>query len=339
LAAAEGTFDYRAYLQQLGIYYQLDAASEQDWQIISSPAQHPLADRFRMWARQALALGLPVEDESLRLEWALTLGWKTALTEEVSEPLSAPRPTIFLRWTACAWRSFSGSSLGFCGNQCATRSLWSGADSVDLVLHRTDWLAGFGDSGHSHADCHCLWMAAETAKRFDQFAICRRADHFGLATATALSSRISTLVLRRLCILLSIPLLRDLWERIGRPDPLLPEVFISALAHYPARSWSIRQRSPLTSFAAWNWLHPTGRILFSHCDAGEYASEFAGRAVVRTGFDEQSGKFAVCGLVSGRSDSIEPCWMVSHGMHPRFEPLVCGLAPCLLLRLGTEAFY
>jgi hypothetical protein len=46
----------------------------------------PLADRFREWARQALASGLPAEDESLRLEWALTLGCKTALTEEVSEP-------------------------------------------------------------------------------------------------------------------------------------------------------------------------------------------------------------------------------------------------------------
>src|SRR5205823_6640354 len=64
----------------------LNAASEQDWQIISSPGQRPLADRFRTWARQALALGLPVEDESLRLEWALTLGWKPALTEQASEP-------------------------------------------------------------------------------------------------------------------------------------------------------------------------------------------------------------------------------------------------------------
>jgi hypothetical protein len=29
---------------------------------------------------------MPEEDESLRLEWALTLGWKTVLLEEVSEP-------------------------------------------------------------------------------------------------------------------------------------------------------------------------------------------------------------------------------------------------------------
>ena len=46
----------------------------------------PLADRFRVWARQALALGAPGEDESLQLEWALTLGDKTVMTEEVSEP-------------------------------------------------------------------------------------------------------------------------------------------------------------------------------------------------------------------------------------------------------------
>src|SRR5207244_170384 len=86
MAAAPGTFDYRHYLKQLGIYYQLDAGSEQDWQILSSPSHRPTADRFRDWARKALAQGLPAEDEALRLEWALTLGWKSALTEEVSEP-------------------------------------------------------------------------------------------------------------------------------------------------------------------------------------------------------------------------------------------------------------
>jgi competence protein ComEC len=86
IAAAEGTFDYRAYLREQGVYYSLQAASESDWQIVGSPRAPPLPDRFRTWARQALALGLPVEDESLRLEWALALGWKTALTEAVSEP-------------------------------------------------------------------------------------------------------------------------------------------------------------------------------------------------------------------------------------------------------------
>jgi len=85
-ALAEGTFDYRAYLRELGIHYHLRAESAADWRVLASPAKPPLTDRFREWGRKSLAAGLPVEDESLRLEWALTLGWRAALTEEVAEP-------------------------------------------------------------------------------------------------------------------------------------------------------------------------------------------------------------------------------------------------------------
>jgi competence protein ComEC len=83
---AEGLFDYGAYLEEQGIYYQLHAQTAADWQIIHSPARPPLADRFAAWGRKALAIGLPVEDETLRLEWALTLGAKEVMTDEVSEP-------------------------------------------------------------------------------------------------------------------------------------------------------------------------------------------------------------------------------------------------------------
>ena len=38
------------------------------------------------WSKQTLALGLPVEDEPLRLLWAMTLGWRTAFTGDISEP-------------------------------------------------------------------------------------------------------------------------------------------------------------------------------------------------------------------------------------------------------------
>jgi len=46
----------------------------------------PLTDRFLNWSQRTLALGLPVEDEPLRLLWAMTLGWRTALTADISEP-------------------------------------------------------------------------------------------------------------------------------------------------------------------------------------------------------------------------------------------------------------
>jgi hypothetical protein len=82
---AEGLFDYRAYLKQLGIYYRLQTDSVKDWQVLSSPSGRPWADRFTSWGKKAMALGQP-EDEPLRLQWVLTLGWKPAMTEEVSEP-------------------------------------------------------------------------------------------------------------------------------------------------------------------------------------------------------------------------------------------------------------
>ena len=84
---AEGLFDYRDYLQTRGIYYQLKTGSTNDWQlraaILSTP---PLTDRFLNWSKRTLALGLPVEDEPLRLLWAMTLGWRTAFTGDISEP-------------------------------------------------------------------------------------------------------------------------------------------------------------------------------------------------------------------------------------------------------------
>ena len=46
----------------------------------------PLTDRFLSWSKKTLALGLPVEDEPLRLLWAMTLGWRTAFTGDISEP-------------------------------------------------------------------------------------------------------------------------------------------------------------------------------------------------------------------------------------------------------------
>jgi ComEC/Rec2-related protein len=86
-AAADGLFDYRNYLARRGIYFQLHADSTSDWRIADPPDRSPippLADRFRTWAQRTLARGLPEEDEPLRLNWAMVLGWKTALTDEVS---------------------------------------------------------------------------------------------------------------------------------------------------------------------------------------------------------------------------------------------------------------
>ncbi len=86
-SAAEGLFDYRAYLRWLGIHHQLVAQSTNDW-VLAGPALpiRPLTDRFCDWATGVLAAGLPEADEPYRLIRALTLGWKTALTSQVTAP-------------------------------------------------------------------------------------------------------------------------------------------------------------------------------------------------------------------------------------------------------------
>jgi len=84
---AEGLFDDRDYLQTRGIYYQLKTESTNDWQLrapISSTP--PLTDRFLNWSKRMLSYGLPVEDEPLRLLWAMTLGWRTAFTGDIGDP-------------------------------------------------------------------------------------------------------------------------------------------------------------------------------------------------------------------------------------------------------------
>jgi competence protein ComEC len=82
---AAGLFDYRAYLQRRGIYYQLKCSGAVDW-IVERAAPLSLSERFTTWAKTILKHGLPEEDESLRLLWAMTLGWRTGLGGDVSEP-------------------------------------------------------------------------------------------------------------------------------------------------------------------------------------------------------------------------------------------------------------
>ncbi|HMJ90811.1 MAG TPA: ComEC/Rec2 family competence protein, partial [Candidatus Acidoferrum sp.] len=83
---AEGLFDYRTHLAQRGIHYQLKIESPNEWKASGVFDEPPFTARFRDWAKNAIAYGMPEQDEALRLQWAMLLGWQTALTSEVSEP-------------------------------------------------------------------------------------------------------------------------------------------------------------------------------------------------------------------------------------------------------------
>ena len=87
LPEAEGLFNARAYLATHGIFFQVKTDSTNDWKLREPRlTRPPLTDRFLNWAQQTLALGLPEADETLRLLWAMTLGWRTAFTGDIGEP-------------------------------------------------------------------------------------------------------------------------------------------------------------------------------------------------------------------------------------------------------------
>jgi competence protein ComEC len=251
-AAAEGTFDYRAYLRELGIYYQLRTASEQDWRILSSPSTRPLADRFRAWASKALALGLPYEDESLRLEWALTLGWKTALTEEVSEPFVQAATYHIFAVDGLRMAIIFGIFLGL------LRALGLPRAICGLVLLPVIWfytaLTGWPASAIRATVMLSVVIIGWSLKR--------PSDLINSLFVAALiilvwqpqqlfqaGFQLSFLVV--LCIILTMPLLERFSEQLMAPDPLLPESL--------RPRWQKVLRTPLrhirglllTSLAAW----------------------------------------------------------------------------------------
>ncbi|MCF7765556.1 MAG: ComEC/Rec2 family competence protein [Verrucomicrobia bacterium] len=85
-----GLFDYRGHLDLQGIHYQLTADSGTDWRLDpadSGATRRPLSDRFMSWARATLAKGLDENEPEVRSLWAMALGWRSAVTDEVSEPL------------------------------------------------------------------------------------------------------------------------------------------------------------------------------------------------------------------------------------------------------------
>ena len=252
IAAAEGTFDYRAYLKEQGIYYHLQAASESDWQIVSTPSTPPLADRFRGWARQALALGLPVEDESLRLEWALALGWKTALTEEVSEAFVQAATYHIFAVDGLRMAIVFGIFFGL------LRALGLPRWVCGLVLLPLIWFYTALTGWPASAIRATVMLSVVIVG----WALKRPSDLLNSLFAAALiilvwqprqlyqaGFQLSFCVV--LCMILTLPVMWELGERLLAPDPLLP-------AEFQPR-WRQTFRVParyaggllLTSFAAW----------------------------------------------------------------------------------------
>ncbi len=138
------------------------------------------------WSQHTLALGLPVEDEPLRLLWAMTLGWRTAFTGDISEPFLRAGTMHLFAIDGLRIALISGMLVALLRVLQISRA-WCGliADSSHLVLHRRDRLGIVRHPRVGDDDHRPRRLGAETAGQFDQFPRRRRVHHFALGTAPA----------------------------------------------------------------------------------------------------------------------------------------------------------
>ena len=225
LPVAPGTFNYREFLALEGIHYLIRSESQEaDWLALDQPGI-PLADRFATWGRAALSRGTRVEDESLRLEWALALGWKTALTEKVCEPfVQAATYHIF---AVDGLRMAIVFGIFFCG----LRAAGLPRELCGIVVLPVIWfyvaLTGWPASAIRAAVMLTIVLASWILRR-----PCNPLNSLYTAALFILlwepqqlfqaGFQLSFLVV--LCLILTIPWLFDGVARLTAPEPLLPEL-------------------------------------------------------------------------------------------------------------------
>lgn len=85
---APGLFDFEQYLKWQRIFFVLRTENTNDWKALERGSAWSAAAIYRgfnTWARSTLQRGIPA-DENTRLLWAMVLGWRPGLTNEVAEP-------------------------------------------------------------------------------------------------------------------------------------------------------------------------------------------------------------------------------------------------------------
>ena len=253
LPLAEGLFDYRGYLQTRGIYYQLTTSSTNDWRLLAPALTgRPLTDRFLDWSKRTLALGLPVEDEPLRLLWAMTLGWRTAFAGDISEPFLRAGTMHLFAIDGLRIALISGMlvtllrvlqvSRGWCG-LIAIPIIWfytaaTGWESsaVRASVMMTIVLGGWalkrpGDTVNSLAAAAFVILSWEPRQLFEA------------------SFQLSFFVV--LIIALMLPPLNRLVDRMLRHDPLLPDELLPRWRRALTATLRMMGRYCALSLAAW----------------------------------------------------------------------------------------
>ena len=274
LPLAEGLFNYRDYLQTRGIFYQLKTGSTNDWQLSSREAElgasplsnPPLTDRFLAWSKDTLALGLPADDvnqEPLRLLWAMTLGWRTAFTGDISEPFLRAGTMHLFAIDGLRIALISGMLVALLRVLRVSRA-WCGIIAIPVI-----WFYTAATGWESSAIRASVMMTIVIGG----WALRRPGDLINSLAAAAFiillweprqlfeaSFQLSFFVV--LIIALMLPALNKIIDRWLQHDPLLPDELRPRWRRAPTAAFRMLLRYAALSVAAWAGSIPLAALYF-----------------------------------------------------------------------------
>jgi competence protein ComEC len=250
---AEGLFDYRDYLQTRGIFYELKTHSTNDWQLCAPILlKPPLTDRFLNWSQKTLALGLPVEDEPLRLLWAMTLGWRTAFTGDISEPFLRAGTMHLFAIDGLRIALISGMLVALLRMLQISRA-WCGLIAIPLIWFYTA-ATGWEPSAIRASVMMTIVIGGWALKRPGDLINSLAAAAFIILLweprqLFEASFQLSFFVV--LVIGLLLPPLNKISDRLLRHDPLLPDELLPRWRRALTATLRMLSRYFALSFAAW----------------------------------------------------------------------------------------
>ena len=250
---ADGLFDFQNYLAARGIYYQLKTDSTNDWKILEPQIlRAPLTDRFLNWSKNTLALGLPNEDEPLRLLWAMTLGWRTAFTGDIGEPFLRAGTMHMFAIDGLRIALLAGMIVALLRARRVSRA-WCGAIAVPTIWFYTA-ATGWEPSAIRASVMMTIVLGGWALKRPSDLLNSLAAAAFVILLWNPLqlfeaSFQLSFFVM--LIIALMLPKLNEFFDRLLKPDELLPNELISRWKK--SGRWLARKLARYCglSFAAW----------------------------------------------------------------------------------------
>ena len=195
-AAAPGLFDYRAYLHNTRVFYQLKSDSPKDWQLQSHEPM-PITERFRRWAQKQLQRGVPADEASETIA-AMTLGLRNSMSGEMSD--------VFMRTGTLHIIAISGLHVACIAYffSCVVRLFGLPRSIEGLIIIGVVWFytaatghAEFGVSIGIDGDGVHAAMDHEAAAGIAEQRSSERSVDFAGATGTAFPGKFSTEFQRR----------------------------------------------------------------------------------------------------------------------------------------------